>query len=330
MGPSTLDCLPPEIILQVYKSFDDYTILTSLRPVCRSWCYAAQIRIPSGEMAGLPPAIWERIFSHNMDYRTLHNISQTCAALRSLARNTRLYRIQGPTFQLPALSASAAPAMTSKITQHPAFESICCRIETGSLIYHKSGNCCPNDVLSFPVAQENATNPPASKVLVKFASKYGVILRPVLIDRPQRENERGVTVGDVYKAVQRLFAEPLSTKQFNAMKQIRDWESRKHAAAKAAIAKIDLEKGPSSNLFPPSPPLKSWSPTPDPDLEEPVVEHDDSTIQLEYPFAADALPHSHNMTQRQREFLQDFPYVYASVHVGGVVDGVQLFNLTYH
>ncbi|RVD89023.1 uncharacterized protein DFL_000047 [Arthrobotrys flagrans] len=331
MGPFTLDHLPSEIILQCCKYFDDYIILSTLRPVCRSWCYATEIKIPTGTMAGLPPALWEKILSYNMDYRTFHAISQTCSSLRSLTKTSRISRVQDSAYRLPALAAPVCPAMTTKVVQHLAFESICCRIETGSLIYHKSGNCCPNDVLSFPVAEENATNPPVSKILVKFSSKYGVSLRPVLIDRPRRESEGGVTVGDVYKAIQRLFAEPLSQKQIVAMKQIRDWEARKHEAAKQSLARIEQlgAIGVRTATTSPTTPARGPSPEQGPE-KEPVIEHDDAIIYLDYPFEADALPHTHNTVRRQREFLHDFPYVYASVHVGAVVNSVQIFNLTYH
>ncbi|KAF3096800.1 hypothetical protein TWF569_008768 [Orbilia oligospora] len=326
MGSFTLDHLPSEIILQCCKYFDDYTVLSTLRPVCRSWCYATEIKIPSGTMAGLPPAIWEKILSYNMDYKTMHAVSQTCSSLRSLTKTSRISRLQGSAYRLPAMTP-LRPGMASKIVQHPAFENICCRIETGSLIYHKSGNCCPNNVLTFPVAEENATNPPVSKILVKFSSKYGVSLRPVLIDRPRLENEGGVTVGDVYKAMQRLFAEPLSQKQIVAIKRIRDWEARKHEAAKQSLARIEqLGVGAATT---PSTPASGSSPERTPE-KEPVIEHDDAIIYLGYPFDADALPHTHNTVRRQREFLHDFPYVYASVHVTNVINEVQVFNLTYH
>ncbi|KAK6498341.1 hypothetical protein TWF481_010932 [Arthrobotrys musiformis] len=329
MDRFTLDRLPSEIILQCFKYFDDYTILSTLRPVCRSWAYAADIKIHRRTMAGLQPALWEKILSHNMDYKTLQSCAQTCSSLRALTLRSRVARMRAPAFKLPASFTPLVPGITVQVIQHPAFESICCRIETGSLIYHKSGNCCPNDVLSFPVAGENATNPPVSKILVKFSSKYGVILRPVLIDRPKRGDERGVTVGDVYKAMQRLFAEPLSPKQAVAMKQLRDWEARKHEAAKRAMARI--EALPAAARVPTSSAASSGRAPVEQELEkEPIIEHDGATIYLEYPFGADALPHSHNTVKRQREFLHDFPYVYASVHVGGVVDGVQIFNLTYH
>ncbi|KAK6330047.1 hypothetical protein TWF718_003475 [Orbilia javanica] len=326
MSPFTLDHLPSEIILQCCKYLDDYTILSTLRPVCRSWCYATDIKIPAGTMAGLPPAIWEKILGYNMDYKTIHAVSQTCSSLRSLTKSSRMSRLQGSAYRLPAPAAPVYPAITTKMVQHPAFESICCRIETGSLIYHRSGNCCPNDILAFPVAEENATNPPVSKILVKFSSKYGVSLRPVLIDRPRRENEGGVTVGDVYKAMQRLFAEPLSQKQIVAIKQIRDWEARKHEAAKQSLARMEKLNSTSAGTA-----AEPSSPTPKAVPEkEPIIEHDDAIIYLDYPFEADSLPHSHNTVRRQREFLNDFPYVYASVHVGGVINSTQVFNLTYH
>ncbi|KAK6514650.1 hypothetical protein TWF281_004848 [Arthrobotrys megalospora] len=326
-----MDQLPPEVILQVFKYFDRYTVLAYLRPVCKSWAYASDIQNPSRRIVGLPPAIWEGIFSYTMTYKTIHAISQTCTSLRSLTKTSRFSPLQGVTFQLPASAVPNVPRPIPKMAQHPAFESICCRIETGSLIYHRTGNCCPNDVLSFPMAQENATNPPISKILLKFTAKYGVTLRPVLITKPIGGNQRGVTVGDIYKAMQRLFSEPLTAQQILVIRQLRDWENRKHKASKSESPKIEREPEEDASSTAEGATSGSDRPPLEPEPEkQPVFEHDESLIHLEYPFVTDSFTHIHGPARQQREFLHDFPYVYASAHVGGVQNGVQLFTLTYH
>ncbi|KAJ6258297.1 hypothetical protein Dda_6336 [Drechslerella dactyloides] len=337
--PFMMDRLPPEILLQIFKHFDAYTVLKVLRPVCKSFSYACAISIPSLKIVGLSPALWERVLSDIKSYRTLHNISRCDSSFHELVRSTNLPTLQAATFRLPLNSPLAAPTHTSKVVEHPAFENICCRIELGSLIYHKTGNSCPTDLLAFPVADDNATNPPVDKVLVKFSARYGVILRPVLVTKGDgRGDGRGVTVGDVYRAMKRLFVEPLTEKQAIALKELRDWENRKHEAVKKAVSKIERDAVAAVSISESSEAARSSSDasglseakskTDEP--KEPIIEHDESEIFFEQPIAAEFTGHPGDKIQRQREFLYDFPYVYASAHMGGCVNGTQVFVLTYH
>ncbi|KAK6338602.1 hypothetical protein TWF696_009414 [Orbilia brochopaga] len=335
--------LPPEILLQIFKHFDSYTILAVLRPVCKSFSYACAISNPPLKIAGLPPALWEKVLSHIKSYRTLRNFSRCDHAFHTLVCSTKLPALQAATFRLPLDSSLAVPVHTSKVVEHPAFENICCRIELGSLIYHKTGNSCPTDLLSFPVADDNATNPPMSKVLVKFSARYGVILRPVLVTKSDGTenssgNARGVTVGDVYRAMKRLFVEPLTEKQAVALKAMRDWESRKHEAVKKAVSKIERDAAGDSASTQSNETAASASDaimltaacSEADESKEPVIEHDESEIRFEQPIASEFTGHPGDKVQRQREFLYDFPYVYASAHTGGSVNGTQVFVLTYH
>ncbi|KAF3919207.1 hypothetical protein AA313_de0203022 [Arthrobotrys entomopaga] len=344
-----MDSIPPEILLQIFKHFDHYTVLTCLRPVCKSFLYACAILIPSVKLLGLPPALWEKVFSNTKSYKTLYNISRCSSSFCTLLRSTNHSQLQATSFRLPLpLSESEQVAVhlspSPKIVEHPAFENICCRIEQGSLIYHKTGNNCPTDLLSFPMSEENATNPPVGKLLVKFPPRYGVTLRPVLINKTSGLGNagekpggasRGVTVGDVYRAVKRLFVEPLTEKQAIALKEMRDWEIRKHEAVKKAVSKIerdaanDSAEGASSSGgsgVSRSSPIHDDEELP----KEPIIEHDESEICFEQPMTLEFTGHSSDKVQRQREFLCDFPYVYASAHIGTTVGGVQVFVLTYH
>ncbi|KAF3915775.1 hypothetical protein ABW20_dc0108267 [Dactylellina cionopaga] len=357
-----MDSLPPEILLQIFKHFDPYTVLTRLRPVSKSFSYAAAILNPSLKIAGLPPSLWEKVLSNVKTYKTLYHISRCDSSFRSLVRSTSSRQLQATAFRLPLPSstisneekedATGTPFPTvSKVVEHPAFENICCRIEHGSLIYHKTGNNCPTDLLSFPMSEENATNPPVGKVLVRFSARYGVTLRPVLItkDRDNNHSEKtdgkpggGVTVGDVYRAMKRLFVEPLTEKQTVALKEMRDWEAKKHEAVKKAVSKIEREvdsaaeaaassaaAGSNTDSVPlaPAPKIEDEAP----ELpKEPVIKHDESEICFEQPMTVEFKGHSGDQIQRQREFLYDFPYVYASAHMGGHVNGAQVFVLTYH
>ncbi|EWC43690.1 hypothetical protein DRE_01577 [Drechslerella stenobrocha 248] len=345
-----MDGLPPEILLQVFKHFDAYTVLTILRPVCKAFSYACAIHIPSLKLAGLPPALWEKVFSHLRSYKTLHSLSACDSSFYSLIRSTRLPQLQVITFRLPLGSTSppVAGLPPQKVAEHPAFENICCRIELGSLIYHKTGISCPTDLLTFPVANDNATNPPVDKLLVRFSARYGITLRPVLITKRKGaknagepgEQPGGVTVGDVYSAMRRLFVEPLTEKQIKALRDMRDWEARKHEAVKQAVSRIEQEAAAaegtaassgetlastSNNMVEPTASEKEPE-----EPEEPVIEHDESEICFEQPIAAEYTSHPGDKIQRQREFLSDFPYVYASAHLGANVNGTQVFVLTYH
>ncbi|KAF3905640.1 hypothetical protein ABW21_db0203458 [Orbilia brochopaga] len=333
--------LPPEILLQIFKHFDTHTILTVLRPVCKSFSYACAISNPSLKIAGLHPALWEKVLSYIKSYRTLRNFSRSDSSFYSLVRSTKFPTLQATTFRLPLdPNIPAVSVHSSKVVEHPAFENICCRIELGSLIYHKTGNPCPTDLLAFPVADDNATNPPMSKVLVKFSARYGVILRPVLVTKSRGAQDvsgrrRGVTVGDIYRAMKRLFVEPLTEKQTDVLKAMREWEARKHEAVKKAVSKIerdavaDSSSGQSSDVAASSSDTAATEDDAD-EPKEPVIEHDESEICFEQPMASEFTGHPGDKVQRQREFLYDFPYVYASAHMGGTINGTQVFVLTYH
>ncbi|KAF3937132.1 hypothetical protein ABW19_dt0205358 [Dactylella cylindrospora] len=367
-----MDTLPPEILIQIFKHFDSYTVLTRFRPVSKSFAYATAILIPSLRISRLPPSLWEKILSNIKSYRTLRQVSQTSASFHSLLHNTKLPGLQAATFRLPlecALSSlqsdssdgAANPGVadatpTAKILEHPAFENICCRIELGGLIYHKTGNSCPTNLLTFPVADENATHPPVDKVLVKFSARYGVKLRPVLVTKEIGDKDapgKGVTVGEVYHAMRRLFVEPLTEKQAVALKEMREWEARKHEAVKKAVSKLDSELATTSASTTDDPQNGGTSSgnssgqqtesSSEPNTEEaekqaeaeeepkePVIEHDESAIHFSSPISVEFTGHQGDKTPRQREFLKDFPYVYASAHMGSFVDGAQEFVLTYH
>ncbi|EPS41443.1 hypothetical protein H072_4662 [Dactylellina haptotyla CBS 200.50] len=352
-----MDALPPEILLQIFKHFDHFTVLTVLRPVCKSFSYACAILIPSLKISGLPPALWEKVFSNIETYKTLYRISRCSSSFRSLLQSTGVPQLQATSFRLPlpaSDSKSTAPQLlhsSAKLEQHPAFENICCRIEHGSLIYHKTGNNCPTDLLSFPMSEENATNPPVRQLLVKFSARYGVTLRPVLITKTRGAGNnnkklggaRGVTVGDVYRAMKRLFVEPLTEKQAKALKEMRDWEIRKHEAVKKAVSKIEREStetseatssattststATASSAAETTPAAKEEEELP----KEPIIEHDESEIYFEQPMVAEFTGHPGDKVQRQREFLYDFPYVYASTRIDTIsASGVQVFVLSYH
>ncbi|KAF3936515.1 hypothetical protein ABW19_dt0203114 [Dactylella cylindrospora] len=191
--------LPPEIWLEVFSYLPYHQIQTSVKPTCKYFYHLAS----SFKMHSLNPEIWTMIFE-NLRYGDLKSrVQLACKDFHLLIKAAPSMELQKRLFIIKPGAVDPLD-VTTKLKSHRLFKST--RLvhprstDVSAIRVDGSDFLEAQRLIDLPVAHENATNPPATRVIVQIAD-----FKPVIIShRRKKKNITAITVLEVMEAVTQL------------------------------------------------------------------------------------------------------------------------------